>query len=1309
VLSLASQVQATPTLHNISAGYITLTNNPGNDTVTTSALPYSFNGFRLLSASLGKAQIQIGTSATDDSANGILLSAVALNGTTNYGSNNYSISMIETNSNGSYHIAVYQSGNSNQLENCDIVGAYFPYSSWIGGHLRSNPYGNGFTNNLFTGTPGLVYGVNVADLKLTQNLGGRSLVSLTNLGINSQTDGILIVNHGKDRSGDGNYAVSFANPDGTWTVWVRDHTGGSEQDPMAFVYIPKTNTTVVSGKFKGTDAENNLILMYSGNSPAFTVQNVGGGRWDLRIPGYGPTNGVLILSGEGGGTQNADNCYTYQAHSDGTGWEIQSRDLPGGGLQTPDNGTVPICDFVFIPGPTPSISVTPTNNLQTTEAGGTATFSVVLESQPTANVTINVTSSDTTEGTVDKSTLTFTSVNWNVPQVVTITGVDDPDQDGSIPYTIQLSTAVSTDPNYNGKKPSDVSVVNIDNEPGISLTKNNVVTTEAGGADTFGVFLNTQPTADVTINLSSSNTGEGTVSPTSLTFNSGNWNVPQTVTVTGVDDSIDDGDVAYTIITSAATSGDPIYNGYDPLDVSAVNVDNDTAGLTFSSSSLVVQEPSSSTNFTVVLNSQPTANVTVTISSSDTTEGTVSPSSRTFTSANWATPQSFTLTAVDDSVNDGNVTYPLNVSVSSSDPLYAALTPTIIATTLDNEAGLTLPSGTVLYGVGQPGVGIDGLATVTDIDSSSYNGGTLTFALTAGATADDRLEIRNDGTGTDQVSVSGNVVSVGGVSVGTFSGGTGTSPLVVTFNGSSSPAAAQDIIRATTYRNADNAAPGSSRTLTLTLADGVGGTSTASKLIQISLLHISDFQDGVDRGFGVYTNEKDIELSSLQPDSAFPAGSDALNGLVVATLNNQTLMSFDNIVGSGPGQIPAGAEVVSADLILNATVSGLGSPLYLMLMPFDATNDTFNSWGGGIVQDNTQSSNVFYSQIGTFPTSGATTVGSIVVSVLPDVQAWVNGLPNYGWIFPGWSTGGARTCFSPSETTNALNRPHLRVKWVPAGTPSVAFRYGVNGYTNAVDTSIRKGSPDSNHGADTTAFVDGEVTAPLNDPEQVLLRFDNIIGGALGQLPPNAQVQAAILDIGSTIGDAMGDGGQAYAMLTPWQDSDSWNSLGGNGISPDGVQAASVPTFTAGNSSLTPDVQGGYLTFDVTTDVQAWDNAARPNYGWVMIPWPAGGNGWGFATAENAATNSRPQLRVYYTGGSVVVTPIHIVSITGAPAAPTLHFTGPASSPATIYRSGTVDGTYTSIGTTTFLGDGTGSFPDPTPLTGQAFYKVSSP
>ena len=55
------------------------------------------------------------------------------------------------------------------------------------------------------------------------------------------------------------------------------------------------------------------------------------------------------------------------------------------------------------------------------------------------------------------------------------------------------------------------------------------------------------------------------------------------MTVTGVDDALDDGDIAYTIVTAAATSTDANYNGVDAADVAVTNTDNDASGITVTS------------------------------------------------------------------------------------------------------------------------------------------------------------------------------------------------------------------------------------------------------------------------------------------------------------------------------------------------------------------------------------------------------------------------------------------------------------------------------------------------------------------------------------------------------------------------------------------------------------------------------------------------------------------------------------------------------------------------------------------------------
>ena len=128
--------------------------------------------------------------------------------------------------------------------------------------------------------------------------------------------------------------------------------------------------------------------------------------------------------------------------------------------------------------------------------------------------------------------------------------------------------------------------------------------TEAGGTDTFTVKLNSEPTADVTVAVSSLDTGEGTVSPNTLTFTTGNWNDNQTVTVTGANDHVDDGDQTYNIVlnpSSPGSGGDGNYHALSNVDVPAGTTDDDEARVTFahSSGSTQVTEAGGTDTFTV--------------------------------------------------------------------------------------------------------------------------------------------------------------------------------------------------------------------------------------------------------------------------------------------------------------------------------------------------------------------------------------------------------------------------------------------------------------------------------------------------------------------------------------------------------------------------------------------------------------------------------------------------------------------------------------------------------------------------------------
>ena len=118
-----------------------------------------------------------------------------------------------------------------------------------------------------------------------------------------------------------------------------------------------------------------------------------------------------------------------------------------------------------------------------------------------------------------------------------------------------LGSVTSSDANYAGKNPDDVRVTNVDNETAsITVSALSGYTTEMRGTATFTVVLDSQQTSDVSIAVSSSDTSKAMISPSSLTFDSSNYSTLQTVTVTGVDDFLDDDNVSYTITVDPSNS-----------------------------------------------------------------------------------------------------------------------------------------------------------------------------------------------------------------------------------------------------------------------------------------------------------------------------------------------------------------------------------------------------------------------------------------------------------------------------------------------------------------------------------------------------------------------------------------------------------------------------------------------------------------------------------------------------------------------------------------------------------------------------------
>ena len=216
---------------------------------------------------------------------------------------------------------------------------------------------------------------------------------------------------------------------------------------------------------------------------------------------------------------------------------------------------------------------------------------------------------------------------------------------------------------------------------------------ETGTTNTFSIVLDTQPTDDVIFDITSSDEDEAIVTGT-VTFTNADWNIAQTVTITGVDDALIDGTQTSTITISIASSNDLEYASLSSQTLNIDTTDDDSAGFSLTSSdNKIVSETGTTTDtFNIVLNKAPTDDVVFEITSSDTTEAIVT-GTVTFTAGNWSTAQTVTITSVDDSLIDGTQTSTITISVSSSlDGQYAALaSQTVSVDTLDDDvAGFTL-------------------------------------------------------------------------------------------------------------------------------------------------------------------------------------------------------------------------------------------------------------------------------------------------------------------------------------------------------------------------------------------------------------------------------------------------------------------------------------------------------------------------------------------------------------------------------------------------------------------------------------------
>ncbi|GIS21666.1 MAG: hypothetical protein CM15mP122_1720 [Bacteroidota bacterium] len=309
----------------------------------------------------------------------------------------------------------------------------------------------------------------------------------------------------------------------------------------------------------------------------------------------------------------------------------------------------------------------------------TAEFSIVLTAQPVNDVFVDIINNDSTEKTLSDTSLTFTNSNWNVSQTIIINSVDDFLIDGDQNTSITARINAASDPAFLSLPPEDRQVLTIDDDLGdftISDVSGNLKEEALGDLVTFTVSLTAIPSSDVIIDFSGNDSTEATIVNPTVTFNSTNWNIPQTINLQVVDDFIFDENQTSTITGSVSSSSDASFTGAADKSVDVITEDNEVVDIIVNVLDNLTSESGDTGSFEINLTTEPLSDVFIELTSTNELEGVLSTSVISFNATNWNIPQVVTVTGVDDDppVSDGAADYIIITgNVSSTDDNYGLL------------------------------------------------------------------------------------------------------------------------------------------------------------------------------------------------------------------------------------------------------------------------------------------------------------------------------------------------------------------------------------------------------------------------------------------------------------------------------------------------------------------------------------------------------------------------------------------------------------------------------------------------------------
>jgi glucose/arabinose dehydrogenase len=387
---------------------------------------------------------------------------------------------------------------------------------------------------------------------------------------------------------------------------------------------------------------------------------------------------------------------------------------------------------VTIP-PTPQVIVKQTGvDTAVTEGGTFDSYSLVLATKPTANVTISL-AAPGNQLTFDQTTLTFTPNNWDKAQLVKVTAVNDTVVEGTQKVSI-THTVSSTDSKYNKLAVGNVAVTIIDNDGSVPKAIRIDTGATKSYTDTKGLvwsadqyFVGTSKTYSTTAPIGK--TEDDAVYQTDRYSKNLSYQIPLAngnyavnlhfvenywtdfnkrifnVSLEGqkvfnnVDIFAQSKNAFFTGNNSALILSAPTQNVTDGIlniDLAAT-VDNATiAGIeiiSLTGAQVVLQQTAGKTevfeggasdNYSLVLNQKPTADVKINVVTGN--QLSVNKTSVIFNSSNWNVPQTITINAVDDKLVEGAQTVNISHTITTTDSNYKNLSvPKIAVDIVDND------------------------------------------------------------------------------------------------------------------------------------------------------------------------------------------------------------------------------------------------------------------------------------------------------------------------------------------------------------------------------------------------------------------------------------------------------------------------------------------------------------------------------------------------------------------------------------------------------------------------------------------------